>query len=60
MTEQQAKDDLYRRGIWQLAPGLWCDKNIPDMIAVHCERDNAIEVRAALIKSNMLPAPLDI
>jgi hypothetical protein len=55
MTEYEAARDLHSRGIFQLAPGLWCDKSVPDMIAVADEHDTAIGVRRALEKAGSLP-----
>lgn len=55
MTEDEARHDLHIRGVWQLAPGLWADKNIPDMISVVPEHDTALGVRDGLIRSGMLP-----
>ena len=56
MTEQAARDDLHARGIWKVAPGLWCDRSVPDMIAVVPEMDTARNVRAALKRAGQLPA----
>ena len=56
MTEEQAPSDLYARGIWRMAPGLWCDRNVPDLIAVADERDTALEVRTSLANAGQLPA----
>jgi hypothetical protein len=49
--EQKAEAELRARGIWRVAPGLWCDASVPDLIAVVPERDNATDVRAALSSS---------
>lgn len=50
MTEQEAKDQLYADGIWQLAPGLWCNKANNELIPVHPDHDNALSVYRALKK----------
>ena len=55
MTEPEASKDLHARGIWRIAPGLWCDKSIPDLIEVHEDYDNAVAVRRALVRSGQLP-----
>ena len=55
MTEDQACRDLQMRGVWRLAPGLWCDKSTPDLIAVAPEKDTALQVRAALTRAKQLP-----
>lgn len=56
MTEARATADLMARGVWRIAPGLWCDKSVPDMIAVAPEQDTARRVRAALERAGQLPA----
>ena len=55
MSEEQARTDLYERGVWRMAPGLWADRTVPDLIAVQEDQDNAVSVRAALDKAGMLP-----
>lgn len=55
MTEEEASADLHARGVFRMAPGLRCDKSVPDLIAVHPDADNAIDVRRALKKAGMLP-----
>ena len=55
MTEREASKDLYARGIFQIAPGLWCDTSVPDMIQVHDDRDTAFAVRRALVEAGQLP-----
>jgi hypothetical protein len=55
MTEREFQSDLAARGIWRVAPGLWCDASVPDLIAVAPERDNAADVHAALAKAEQLP-----
>lgn len=55
MSEDEAKLDLRDRGIWRMAPGLWCDQTVPDLIGVHDVSDNAVCVRNALDKAGMLP-----
>ena len=55
MTEQQASQDLHSRGVWQMAPGLWCDKSEPGFIAVDESQDTALKVRSALEKAGQLP-----
>jgi hypothetical protein len=39
MTEIEFQSDLAARGIWRVAPGLWCDASVPDLIAVAPERE---------------------
>lgn len=55
MSENQATLDLRKRGVWRLAPGLWCDRTVPGLISVAPEADNARDVRAALAKAGQLP-----
>jgi hypothetical protein len=55
MTEREAQADLRSRGVWRIAPGLWCDASVPDLIAVHPKRDTACNVRKALQQSGQLP-----
>lgn len=55
MTEEQARTDLHNRGVWRMAPGLWCDKSVPDFIAVAGAQDTAIQVRKNLERAGMLP-----
>ena len=55
MTEQAARNDLHARGVWQLAPGLWCDKSVPGIISVEPEMDTALDVRASLVRAGQLP-----
>lgn len=55
MTEDEARNDLNKRGVFKIAPCLWCDKSVPDMIDVHPDQDTAMAVRAALELSGMLP-----
>ena len=55
MDEHAVAEDLRARGVWRIAPGLWCDKSVPDMILVAPEVDTAISVRAALDKAQQLP-----
>lgn len=59
MTEKEAHDDLYARGVWQLAPGLWCDKQAFEMIPADDAMDNAIAIRAWLVSRNELPPLMD-
>lgn len=55
MSEDAARDDLRARGIWRIAPGLWCDSTTPDLIAVAAGRDTARDVHAALERAGRLP-----
>lgn len=55
MTEDEARTDLHQRGVWQMAPGLWCDASVPDMISVVPELDTAVDVRRALLAAGQLP-----
>ena len=55
MTESAAAADLRRRGIWRIAPGLWCDRTEPGLIAVALDADTAWQVRAALKQAGQLP-----
>ena len=56
MTEAEARKDLYSRGVFRMVPGLWCDHNVPDLIIVHEDHDNALSVRTALVKAGQLPS----
>ena len=55
MTEAEATADLSARGVWRLAPGLWGNRAVPEMIAVAPQKDNARDVRAALKAAGDLP-----
>lgn len=55
MSESEAIADLRKRGVWRLAPGLWCDASMPDLIVVVPELDTASCVRAALEQAGQLP-----
>lgn len=58
MSEDEATADLKSRGVWRMAPGLWCDASVPDLIAVDDEVDNATTVRKALQSAGTLPPVL--
>lgn len=55
ISEHDAAADLRRRGVWRLAPGLWCDSSVPDLISVAADMDTARDVRLALAEACQLP-----
>jgi hypothetical protein len=58
MTEEEAMKDLYDRGVWRMAPGLWADKSVAGLIQVAENQDTALCVRAALENDGSLPDKL--
>lgn len=55
MTEKGAADNSRARGVWRIAPGLWCDRSVPDMISVAPEVDAVRGVHSALKRAGQLP-----
>ena len=54
-SEDKATKDLRERGVFRMAPGLWCDSTRPDLISVIPDCDNAVSVRRALCIAGQLP-----
>ena len=62
VSEERAQKHLYDLGIFQMCPGLWCDKReptesrkSPGLMTVAPEQDNALGVYGALLRIDDIP-----